>query len=167
MGYMDLQEAYVGVNREGLWQVLRMYKVGGKLFNDIKSVYVNSLACVRVKECENECFRIDSGVRQVCIMSPWFFNVYMDAVMKELEMGMGRRGLRFQEKGREWILPVLLYADDLILCGESEEDLNVIAGRFSEVYRRRGLKVNRGKIKIILLGGEEGLECEVCINEYV
>ena len=24
-------------------------------------------------------------------MSPWLFNVYMDAVMKEVKMGMGRR----------------------------------------------------------------------------
>ena len=27
-----------------------------------------------------------------CIMSPWLFNVYMDGVMKEVKMGMGRRG---------------------------------------------------------------------------
>ena len=26
----------------------------------------------------------------------------MDAVMKEVKMGMGRRGLRFLEEGREW-----------------------------------------------------------------
>ena len=32
-----------------LWQVLRMYDVGGKLSNDVKSTYVSSLACVRVK----------------------------------------------------------------------------------------------------------------------
>ena len=25
-------------------------------------------------------------------MSPWFFNVYIDAVMKEVKMGMERRG---------------------------------------------------------------------------
>ena len=25
-------------------------------------------------------------------MSPWLFNVYMDAVSKEVKMGMGRRG---------------------------------------------------------------------------
>ena len=25
-------------------------------------------------------------------MSSWLFNVYMDAVMKEVKMGMGRRG---------------------------------------------------------------------------
>ena len=31
---------------------------------------VNSLAIVRVKECESECFRIDRGVRQGFIMPP-------------------------------------------------------------------------------------------------
>ena len=30
--------------------------------------------------------------------------------------------------------------------------------------RRRDLKVNAGKSKVILLGGEEGLECEVCVD---
>ena len=67
-----------------------MYDVGGKLLNGIKSMYVNSLACVRVKGGETKCFRISSGVRQKCIMSPWLFNVYMDTVM-EVKMGMGRR----------------------------------------------------------------------------
>ena len=41
-------------------------------------------------------------------------------------MGMGRRGVRFLEDGREWSLPDLLHADDLVLCGELEEDLRVI-----------------------------------------
>ena len=141
-----------------------MYDVGGKLLNGIKSVYVNSLAFVRIKACENESFRIDSGVREVCIMSPWFFNVYKDAVMKELKVGMGRRGVRFQEEGRGLKLPGLLYADDLVLCGESEENLRKIVGRFIEVFRERGLKVNAGKSKVMVLGGEEGLECEVCVN---
>ena len=40
-----------------------MYDVGGKLLNGIKSMYVNSLAFVRVKG-ESECFRIDIGVRR-------------------------------------------------------------------------------------------------------
>ena len=58
----------------------------------------------------------------------------------------------------------LLYADDLVLCDESEEDLKAIVGRFIEVCRRIGLKVNAGKSKVILLGGEEGLECEVYVH---
>ena len=38
--------------------------------------------------------------------------------------------MRFQEEGREWRLPSLLYAYDLVLCGESEENLRAIMGRF-------------------------------------
>ena len=54
---------------------VRTYDVGGKLLNGIKSVYVNSLACLRVKGCESEYFRIDDGMRQGCIVSSWLFNV--------------------------------------------------------------------------------------------
>ena len=39
---------------------------------------------------------------------------YMKTVMKEVNMGMGRRGVKFQEKRREWGLPSLFYADDLV-----------------------------------------------------
>ena len=59
---MDLEKAYNKVNKEALWQVLRMYDVAGKLLNGIKSMYVNSLTCVRIKGSESECFRIDRGV---------------------------------------------------------------------------------------------------------
>ena len=57
----------IRANRESLWQVLRMYDVGGKLMNGIMSIHVNSLACVRVKGDESECFRIDRGVRKVVL----------------------------------------------------------------------------------------------------
>ena len=77
VGFIDLEKVNDRVNRETLWQVLRMYDVAGKLLNGIKIVYVNSLACVGVKGWESECFRNDNGVRQVCIMSLWLFNVYI------------------------------------------------------------------------------------------
>ena len=60
-------------------------------------------------------------------------------------------------------MPGIFYADELVLCGESEEDLRAIVGRF-EVCRRRELKVNAAKSKVMVLGGEEGLECEVFID---
>ena len=63
---------------------------GGKLMGGIKSMYVAILACVRVNRGESEQFRIGSGVRHGHIISPWLFNVYVDALMK-LKMGMRRR----------------------------------------------------------------------------
>ena len=68
------------------------------------------------------------------------------------------------KEGREWRLPGLLYADDLFLCGELEENLGVMVGWFVEVCRRRGLKVNACKRKVMVLSGEEGLEYEVHID---
>ena len=134
VGFIDLEKDLV-VNRKSLWQVLRMYDVVSKLLSGIKSMLVDSLACVRVKGCESERFRIDSRVRQGCIMSPWLFNVNMDAVRYEVKMEMGRRGVKFLDEGRGWRLPGLLYADDLVLCGESEEDLRAMVGRFVEECR--------------------------------
>ena len=57
----------------------------------------------------------------------------------------------------------LLYADDLVLHGKSEEDLRAMVEHFVEVCRGRGLKVNAGNNMVMVLG-EEGLEYEVCID---
>ena len=81
MGFIDLEKIYDRVNREALLQALRMYDVWGKLLSGIKSMYIDSSACIKVKGFESEQFRIDSGVRHGCIMSSWLFNVYMDEVM--------------------------------------------------------------------------------------
>ena len=84
--------------------------------------------------------------------------------MKDVKMGMGRRRVRFQKEIREWRLPAFLYGDDLVLCGESEEDLRVMVEGFFEVCRR-GLKVNAHKNKVMVLGGEEELKCiRVCLG---
>ena len=55
-------------------------------------------------------------------MSTWLFNVPIDAVMKEVKMGMRKMEVRFLEEERGWRLPDFLYADDLVLCAESEQD---------------------------------------------
>ena len=66
----------------------------------IKIMYVDSSICVRIKGGESKRFRIDSEVRQECIMCPWLFNAYMDGVMREVKMGMGRKEVRLLEDGR-------------------------------------------------------------------
>ena len=54
-------------------------------------------------------------------------------------------------------MPDLLYTDDLVLCGESEEDLRVMVRQFAEMCRRRGLKINAGKSKVMVLNGKRGI----------
>ena len=54
MCFIHLGNAYDRVNREALGQVLRMYDIEGKLLGGIKNIYVDSLACVRIKWGERE-----------------------------------------------------------------------------------------------------------------
>ena len=50
-----------------------------------------------------------------------------------------------------------LFADDLVLCGESEEDLRTILRYIIKVCRRRGLKVNARKSKVMVGGLRSGI----------
>ena len=114
----------------------------------VNCIHVNSLACVRV----------EGGVRGVYHV---LLALQCQCLYGRSDEG-GENGVG--EEGREWILPGLLNADDLGLCGGLEKDLRAMVGRFVEVCKRRGLKVNAGKSKVMVLGGEEGLECEVCVD---
>ena len=84
---MDLEKAYDTIDRHGMWQMLRVYRVGGKLLKAGQSFYVDSRACVWVGNdvCE-WCFLVNGGLREGCVMSPWLFSVYMDGVVREVNV---------------------------------------------------------------------------------
>ena len=46
--FMDLEKAYDTIDRHGMWQMLRVYGVVGKMLKAVRSSYVDSMACVRV-----------------------------------------------------------------------------------------------------------------------
>ena len=54
-----------------------------------------------MKRGESDCFRVDGGVRQGCMMFPLLFSVYVDLVMKDVKMRMGRMGVKFLEERGE------------------------------------------------------------------
>ena len=75
--FMDLDKAYDTIDRHGMWQLLRVYGVGGKLLKAVPSFYVNSRSSVGVGNDASEWFPVNVGLRQGCVMSPWLFNVYI------------------------------------------------------------------------------------------
>ena len=68
--------------------------------------------------------------------------MHLERVMEEVKEGMGRMGVRFSEEGSEWILPGILYVNDLV-SGESEEDLRVMIEQFVGECKRRGKRCNQ------------------------
>ena len=59
--------------------------------------------------------------------------------------------------GEERIWGVLgpFYANDLVLCGELDDVLKVMVRRFVEVCKRRSVKVNANRCKVMVLRGKE------------
>ena len=46
--FMDLEKVYDSIDQHGMWQMLRVYGVGGKLLKIVQSFYVDRRAYVHV-----------------------------------------------------------------------------------------------------------------------
>jgi hypothetical protein len=48
VAFMELEKAYDRVDRQAMWEVLMMYCIGGKILSGLKSMYDESMVCVRI-----------------------------------------------------------------------------------------------------------------------
>ncbi len=127
---MDLEKAYDRVDWLALWDLLKIYGVGGKVLSAIKSFYEEASAYVKISGETSEYFEIKVDLRQGCVMSPWLFNVYIDGVMREVKGKVGEVGVRVYDEGRKWVLNSILFADDTVIIAESESDLHNLVNVF-------------------------------------
>ena len=67
--------------------------IGRKLVKAVQSFYVDSRARVWVGNDVSEWFPVNVRLRQSCVMSPWLFNVYMDGVVREVNVRVLEKGL--------------------------------------------------------------------------
>jgi len=82
-------------------------------------------------------------------MSPWLFNIYMDGVIREMKAKVGGTGVNLSVNGVKWVHNTI-FADDTALIAESEEDLQKLVNVFDSVCKRRKLKVNVSKSKVMV-----------------
>ena len=57
----------IRVDRKALWNVLRMYSVGGQLLEGIQAFHKRAIACVRVDGELSDSFDVGVGVRHGCV----------------------------------------------------------------------------------------------------
>ncbi len=55
-------------------------------------------------------------------------------------------------EGRKWVLNSILFADDTMLFAENESDLQNLVSFFDSVCKRKKLKVNVNKSKVMVCG---------------
>ncbi len=107
---------------------------------------------MRVNGELSESFNVDVGVRQGYVMSPWLFNIniYMERYVREMKVGVWDLGARLNVRGVEQHVVAGLYVDDTVLLPESEGMRKRIVDEFDRVCKRRKLKVNAGKSKVMV-----------------
>ena len=141
--FIDARKAFDRVDRSLLWLRLLQLGLNGHLYHAIKSLYRNVTSAVRVNGFLTDCFPVDIGVKQGCLLSPLLFALFVDDLANEIKsLGLG---VRFAV-GR---LSVLLYADDIVLLAESEHDLQLLLDTVNVWCRRWRVELNRNKTQVV------------------
>ena len=83
-------------------------------------------------------------------MSPWLFNVYIDGVVRGVNVRVLGKGLELlSANGGRFEINQLLFAYDTALVAASQEKLCRFLTEFGRVCERRKLRVNVGKSKVM------------------
>ena len=85
----------------------------------LRNLYAGQEAIVRTGHGTPHWFQIGKGVCQGCILSPCFFNLYAEHIMRNAGLEEAQAGIKIAERN----INNLRYADDTTLMAESEEKL--------------------------------------------
>ena len=85
----------------------------------LRNLYAGQEATIRTGHGTTDWFQIGKGVHQGCILSPCFFNLYAEYIMRKAALEEAQAGIRIA--GRN--INNLRYEDDTTLMTEKEEEL--------------------------------------------
>ena len=147
VNFVDYEKAFDSLDRETLWKILRHYGVPMKLVNMIKNSY-EGMSCRVIHDGQlTENFEIRTGVRQGCLLSPFFFILAIDWIMKTETKG--------KRNGIQWIILTQLddldFADDLAPMSHSHRQMQDKTKNLARISAQVGLKINKNKTKILRL----------------
>ena len=119
--FIDYTRALDCVDHNKLWVSLQNMGVPNHLICLLKNLYADQEAAVRTEHGLTEWFKVEKGVRQDCILSPYLFNLYAEHIIRnagleETEIGVKIIGSKINN---------LRYADDTTPIAENEEDLKI------------------------------------------
>ncbi|KAK3552569.1 hypothetical protein QTP86_016305 [Hemibagrus guttatus] len=139
--FVDLEKAYDRVPREELWYCMRKSGVAEKYVRVVQDMYERSRTVVRCAVGQTEESNVEVGLHQGSALSPFLFAIVMDQLSEEVR----------QES--PW---TMMFADDIVICSESREQVEENLERWRFVLERRGMKVSRSKTEYMCVNEREG-----------
>ena len=86
----------------------------------LRNLYAGQEATVRTRHGTTDWFQIGKEVCQGCILSPCFFNLYAEYLMRNAGLEETQAGIKIARRN----INNLRYADDTTLMAESKEELS-------------------------------------------
>ena len=80
--FTDYGKAFDRVNHNKLWKILKEMGIPDHLTCLLRNLYAGQEATVRTGHRTIDWFQIEEGVRQGCLLSPCFFNLYAEYIMR-------------------------------------------------------------------------------------
>ncbi|KAK3517427.1 hypothetical protein QTP70_010672 [Hemibagrus guttatus] len=139
--FVDLEKAYDRVPREELWYSMRKSGVAEKYVRVVQDMYERSRTVVRCAVGQTEEFKVEVGLHQGSALSPFLFAIVMDQSSEEVR----------QES--PW---TMMFADDIVICSESREQVEENLERWRFALERRGMKVSHSKTEYMCVNEREG-----------
>ena len=113
---------------------------------------------MRVLGQNSDWFGVEQGVRQGCVMSPWLFNLYMDNIVRE-----ARQKFVGGVQMEEIVVQLLLFADDLMLVAENNEDVERNLRVLDDVMEKWKMRINWRKTKVLTVKRGSGT-CDISVK---
>ena len=142
--FVDFSKAFDTIPRDILLRKLLSIGINGNFFNIIKNIYNNDKACVKLNNQYTETFGINQGVRQGCVLSPLLFNIFLADLPKKLESISGKVKIDTLE------INSLIWADDLVLLSENENNLTQLLETLDAYCKDNKLTINIEKSKCMI-----------------
>ncbi|MCJ8747587.1 hypothetical protein PDJAM_G00155240 [Pangasius djambal] len=129
------------VPREELWYCMRKSGVAEKYVRVVQDMYERSRTVVRCAVGQTEEFKVEVGLHQGSALSPFLLAMVMDQLSEEV---------------RQESPCTMMFADDIVICSESREQVEENLERWRFALERRGMKVSRSKTEYMYVNEREG-----------
>ena len=143
--FIDYTKVFDCVDHNKLWKILKQIGIPDLLTCLLRNLYAGKEATIRTGHGTTDWFQIGEVVCQGCILSPCFFNLNADYIMRNARLDEAQAGIKIV--GRN--INNLRYADDTTLMAESKEELKSLLMKVKEESEKVDLKVNLQKTKIM------------------
>ncbi|XP_075316757.1 uncharacterized protein LOC142376932 [Odontesthes bonariensis] len=166
INFIDYEKAFDSIDRDTLWKLLRHYGIPEKFVSLIQNTYKDMKCRVAHAGQLTESFKVKTGVRQGCLLSPFLFILVIDWIMRNTTRG-GRNGI-------QWTLWTQMedldFADDLALLSHNHKQMQDKTAHLDRTSISTGLKISKKKTELmkinitnstpVTIGGEEVKETE-------